>query len=409
MTTIAISADGQAIALACTSLAGGDDRSVRPLAPTDWIGLSATLAEKEMRPRDLIGMDSAMIGERLGFSEDPSRRLAALMSRGGQLALELERLAGLGIWLITQADDTYPEHLKSRLGRTAPPVLFGAGPRSPLADRAIGAVGSRDASEDALAFAAGLGAEAARQGFAVVSGAARGIDITAMLGAVDAGGAAIGMTVDPLEKLVRRNDLRTAIADEQLTLATPFHPGARWHQGNAMRRNRLIYALSCATVVVTTAAGSGGTWAGAIENLKANWVPLHVRDDDSPGNGQLISEGARPLARSIDGLNIEMLTEATQDSLLQPPAEPTTPQPIPPNSPASAFEAVWPLMASTLDRPRKEKEFAELLELQLSQARAWLAQAVEEGLVEVAKRPKVYYLTGQGSSAAQLRLGSSLA
>lgn len=404
MTTIPISADGQAIALACTSLAGGDDRSVRPLAPTDWIGLSATLAEKEMRPRDLIGMDAATIAEQLGFSEDPSRRLATLMSRGGQLALELERLAGLGIWLITQADDAYPEHLKSRLGRTAPPALFGAGPRSPLADRAIGVVGSRDASEDALAFAAGLGAEAARQGFAVVSGAARGIDITAMFGAIDAGGAAIGMTVDPLEKLVRRSDLRTAIADEQLTLATPFHPSARWHQGNAMRRNRLIYALSSATVVVTTAAGSGGTWAGAIENLKADWVPLHVRDDGSPGNRLLISEGGRPLARLIDGLEIETLVEATQDSLLEPPGEPSPPQPIPPESPASAFEAVWPLMAIALDQPRKEKEVADLLELQPSQARAWLAQAVEQGLVEVGKRPKLYSLTGQGSRAAQLHL-----
>jgi predicted Rossmann fold nucleotide-binding protein DprA/Smf involved in DNA uptake len=404
MTTIPISADGQAISLACTTLATNGDRSVKPLTPTDWNGLSATLETAAMRPRELLGLDAEAIEKRLGIASEPARRLAGLMARGGQLALEMERLANLGIWIVTQADETYPPDLKTRLGRTSPPVLFGAGPRSQLSDRALAVVGSRDASEDALAFAASLGAQAARQGFAVVSGAARGIDITAMFGAIDAGGNAVGMTVDPLEKLVRRSDLRTAIADEQLTLATPFHPGARWHQGNAMRRNRLIYALSSAAVVVTTAAGSGGTWAGAIENLKANWVPLHVRDDGSSGNRLLISEGGRSLARWVDGLEIEPLTAAAQDSLLASSTETTSPAVLLADLPATAFEAIWPLMTVALDRPRKEKEVAELLELQPSQARAWLAQAVEEGLVEVLKQPKRYSLTGQGTEAAQLHL-----
>lgn len=406
MTTIPISADGQAITLACTTLAVGGDRSVKPLAPTDWVGLSATLAATDTRPQDLIGLDAGSIEDRLGIGDDPARRLAALMSRGGQLALELERLAGLGIWLTTQADEAYPEQLKARLGRTAPPVLFGAGPRSMLSERAIAVVGSRDADEEALSFASGLGARAARQGFAIVSGAARGVDVTAMFGAIESGGTAIGMTVDPLERLVRRSDLRSAIAEEQLTLATPFHPGARWHQGNAMRRNRLIYAMSDAAVVVTTAAGSGGTWAGAIEDLKANWVPLHVRDDESPGNRLLISEGGQPLSQSLDELELGSLTEARQDSLLvstEPPASP--PPPIPPHLPANAFEAVWPLLAKVLDQPRKEKEVAELLELKQSQAHAWLTRAVERGSVEVSKRPKLYFLAGM-SSAAQLHLDS---
>jgi hypothetical protein len=49
---------------------------------------------------------------------------------------------------------------------------------------------------------------------------------------------------------------------------------------------------------VTSAAGSGGTWAGAVENLKRSWVPLFVRCDAlSPqGNHDLISEGGRPLS-----------------------------------------------------------------------------------------------------------------
>jgi predicted Rossmann fold nucleotide-binding protein DprA/Smf involved in DNA uptake len=399
MTTLAISADDQVIALACTNLASSGDRSVKPLTPTEWSGLSASLGAAEMQPRDLLGLDGEEIKARLGIAAEPALRLAALISRGGQLALEVERLSSLGIWILTQADDLYPAHLNARLGKTAPAVLFGAGPRTTLGGPAIAIVGSRDADEDALAYASRLGALCASQGFAVVSGAARGIDITAMLGSVDGGGSAIGITVDPLERLVRRADLRAAIADETLTLATPFHPGARWHQGNAMRRNRLIYAVAEAAIVVTTAPGSGGTWAGAIEDLKAGWVPLHVRESDEPGNRQLISEGARALTGSLDAVSLSELAEPRQNSLLSA-SEPPAPEP-----PASAFEAVWPLIVMALEQPRKEKEVAEILELQPSQARAWLGQAVEEGLVEVIKRPKRYSLVGQGgAAAAQLHL-----
>jgi predicted Rossmann fold nucleotide-binding protein DprA/Smf involved in DNA uptake len=400
MTTVPISADGQAIALACTALVTTGDGTIKPLTPTDWTGLSSSLATAEMRPRDLIGMDAEAIVDRLGLAAEPARRLASLMSRGGQLGLELERLANLGIWIVTQADEAYPENLKSRLGRTAPPVFFGSGPTAALGERGIGVVGSRDADEAALAYASRLGGLCAAQGFTLISGAARGIDITAMLGCVEHGGQAVGITVDPLERLVRRGDLRAAIADELLTLATPFLPGARWHQGNAMRRNRLIYATAEAAVVVATAAGSGGTWAGAIENLKAGWVPLHVRQDENQGNQLLIAEGGRPLAADLEGISIESLLHRRQDSLLEnPPPAVTAEEP-----PASAFEAVWPLMRMALEHPRGEKELAEVLELQLTQARAWLGQAVDEGLLEVSKRPKRYSLVGQGTDAPQLHL-----
>jgi predicted Rossmann fold nucleotide-binding protein DprA/Smf involved in DNA uptake len=171
-----------------------------------------------------------------------------------------------------------------------------------------------------------------------------------------------------------------------------------------MRRNRLIYALSSAAVVVTTGAGSGGTWAGAIEDLKANWVPLHVRDDGSEGNRLLISEGGRPLTRPAEELELDSLTRAPQDTLPEPSVLQAEPPRTSSDNPSSAFEAVWPLIASVLDQPRKEKEVAERLELQPTQARAWLAHAVEAGLVEVGKRPKLYFLTGQGSRAAQLHL-----
>lgn len=410
MKTLPVSADGQAIALACSTLATSGDRSLKPLSPTDWSRLATTVAAAEMRPRDLIGLDAVTISKQLGIAAEPSDRLAALLSRGGQLALEVERLANLGIWMITRADETYPDLLSLRLGSTSPPVLFGAGLRSVFGLPAIAIVGSRDVDDEGLSFASLLGRRCAEQGFAVVSGGARGVDTAAIDGATTRGGPAIGVTADPLERLLKRGNLRQAIADELLTLVTPFHPSARWQASNAMRRNRLVYALSKAAAVVASSVEKGGTRAGALENLKADWVPLHVRDDGSAGNRALISAGGAPLARRIDDLTIESLTVTRQDSLLDggsssASTSTSTNGSLVNSPPESAFAAVWPLLEAQLKEPRSEKDVAELLDLHLGQARAWLKQAVDEGLATVAARPKRYSLVGPG--AEQLHLNDA--
>jgi len=317
MTTLPISADGQAIALVCSSLATAGDRSGKPLTAGEWHELSLTMRASGLRPRDLLGSGADELRATLGLPAALGERLAGLLARGGQLALEVERLAGVGIWTVTRADDAYPPELKRRLGGQAPPVLFGAGPQTALQLRSIAVVGSRDVDTAGLAFASSLGRRCAEQGYVVVSGAARGVDLAAMTGSLAQGGQVVGVTVDPLDRLVRRRDLRLAIADELLTLTTPFHPSTRWYAGNAMRRNALIYALAQAAVVVASSAVNGGTRSGAVENLRAGWVALHVRDDGSPGNSRLIGEGGIPLSaeQPIEQLDLGRLTTAPRPSL----------------------------------------------------------------------------------------------
>lgn len=417
MSAAAISADGQAIALACSSLALEGDRSLKPLTPTDWNKLSVTLRSADLRPRDLIGLDSDKLREALGLAEEPADRLAALLSRGGQLALEVERLASRGIWIVTRPDDTYPSRLRELLGQQAPPLLFGAGQQAALRTPGIAVVGSRDVDEEGIEFATALGRLCAKQSYAAVSGAARGVDLAAMSGAIVSGGTAVGVTVDPLERLVSRGALRAAIADEQLTLVTPYHPAARWHAGNAMRRNRLIYALAQAAVVVASSAEKGGTRSGALEDLKARWVPLHVRDDGSAGNRRLISEGGIALPTGdLDGLELEKLTRDRQDSLLstgdRSQGDDTDGAPVgdsgesvPGEAEAAvedAFVAIWPILAPYLRVPLGERDVAERLRLEPTQARAWLKRAVEEGYAEVKPRPKRYVL--RDAAAEQLRI-----
>ncbi len=72
------------------------------------------------------------------------------------------------------------------------------------------------------------------------------------------------------------------------------HPHTTFDVGNAMYRNRLIYALSELTIVVSTSEGRGGTWAGAVANLKHRWAPLAVWTGSfaPEANYRLVEQGA---------------------------------------------------------------------------------------------------------------------
>ncbi|MBQ3395838.1 MAG: hypothetical protein IJG55_05875, partial [Synergistaceae bacterium] len=47
--------------------------------------------------------------------------------------------------------------------------------------------------------------------------------------------------------------------------------------------------------------GNGGTWTGAIENIKHGWTKLFCRDKDYPGNRELIRMGAIAINEDWNG------------------------------------------------------------------------------------------------------------
>jgi len=88
------------------------------------------------------------------------------------------------------------------------------------------------------------------------------------------------------------------LLDGQLVLLTPYAPTAGFSVGAAMGRNKVIYGLADFAVVVSSDYQAGGTWAGAVEALKAGWCPLFARDGANvpKGNRELFKLGAARLA-----------------------------------------------------------------------------------------------------------------
>lgn len=87
-----------------------------------------------------------------------------------------------------------------------------------------------------------------------------------------------------------------------MLILSPVNPDAGFQTGVAMMRNKFIYAQSDATVVVRSENGKGGTWAGAIENLRHRWSPLYCWErPDYAGNAALIEKGAIAINETWNG------------------------------------------------------------------------------------------------------------
>jgi predicted Rossmann fold nucleotide-binding protein DprA/Smf involved in DNA uptake len=291
-----LSSDAQVVLLLCSRLGLPADES--PLTLREWNPLAAKIAKSEFgRHGALLEASAAELQANLELTEDDAERLCRLLDRGGALAIELERLESLGIWVLTRADDDYPARLGERLKGAAPAVLFGSGAKGHVGASGLAVVGSRDVDEEGSACAAFAGKACADAGWVVYSGAARGVDAIAMKACLEAGGNVVGILADSLEKAIRSPLERQALSDGHLTLLTLYTPKSPFSVGAAMGRNKLIYALADYALVVASGEETGGTWSGATEALKAGWCPVFVRDGDNVpgGNKKLLKRGGLPL------------------------------------------------------------------------------------------------------------------
>lgn len=236
----------------------------------------------------------------LGEAEDGP--VAVRLANLNAYADALEVLADQGVTVLVRSDDAFPQRLRERLGPKSPPLLFVGGATALLQKDGIGIVGSRDVDEAGSEFAAEVARAAVSQGAAVVSGGARGVDTLAMRAALEAGGSAVAYMADSMGKGLRSPTMREALEDGRLCLTSPFSPSAGFSVGNAMGRNKLIYAHGLATVVVASAEGEGGTWAGAIEAVQLGLTPVLVREADKtpPGNRALLRKGCQGLREAGD-------------------------------------------------------------------------------------------------------------
>ncbi|MNF50264.1 hypothetical protein D3C85_703630 [compost metagenome] len=310
-----INTNTQAILLLTSYFSKLAKSDLKPLSPTEWGRFARWLNEQGNTPADLVTGDLKAVISNWVDPKISQERIEQLLKRGHALALALEKWSRSGIWVLTRSDAEYPWLLKQRLRNDAPPVLFGCGNARLLNQSGVSVVGSRDATDLDLNYARELGRKLTDAGLSVVSGGARGIDEEAMQGALNNNGTVVGIVADSLLQAATASKWREGLMSSNLVLVSPFYPEAGFNAGNAMARNKYIYCLSQAAVVVHSGS-KGGTWNGALENLKKNWVPLWVKEtnDAGAGNNVLVTQGGRWISKYIDELDAKALAVRSSET-----------------------------------------------------------------------------------------------
>ena len=294
--------------------------SPKPLAAGEYNRLARRLRELRRQPADLLGDGARTLLEECRLDLD-AERLDRLLDRGFLLSQAIDRWRTRALWVTSRADAEYPRRLKRRLREQAPPVLYGCGNRHDLDSGGLAVVGSRNVDDTLIAYTEGVGRLAAGARRTLVSGGARGIDQAAMRGALDAGGTVACVLADRLERAATRREHRNALMDGRLALICPYDPAAGFLVGHAMQRNKLIYALADAALVVSAEFEKGGTWAGAVEQLdRHRFVSVYVRATGELGRGldALLARGARRWVETDDPEALDVLLGSAIEKLSKP-------------------------------------------------------------------------------------------
>lgn len=274
-------------------------------------------------------------------AEPPCRRLAGLVSQVGPVeaaeriaraavdadlaadtaarreidtaAADLDLLQRRGGRLITPDDDEWPVLGFTAFGssvlrdksRSGPPiVLWAIGPArlDDVADRAAAVVGTRASTAYGDHIAADFAAGLAEHDVAVVSGGAYGIDGAAHRSALAADGVTVAALAGGIDILypAGHSALLHRIGATGL-LITEYPPGVRPTRHRFLTRNRLVAALTGATVVVEAGVRSGAAstagWARALGRVVCA-VPGPVTSSASAGCHILLRKGAELVSRA---------------------------------------------------------------------------------------------------------------
>lgn len=245
----------------------------------DW-SVVVTAAGEEMGAADRVRLGRALLrwAGRLE-SVCPERDLGALQRLNGHL--------------VVPGDREWPRGLDD-LGDAAPPALWVRG--GLCARSTVAVVGARASTTYGERVAYDLAHGLATRGSCVVSGGAYGIDAAAHRGALGAGGPTLVVLAGGVDRAYPAGNAR--IFEEAVgtggALVSEVPPGSLPTKSRFLQRNRVIAALSDATVVVEAAWRSGALSSAhhAAALLRpVGAVPGPVTSAASAGCHRLLREG----------------------------------------------------------------------------------------------------------------------
>jgi DNA protecting protein DprA len=397
--------DNEIVTILMCSYIGSKEGGYKPYTALQWSKLVDKIINSDIKePKNLLNCSSQEMQSKLGVDDIEGSRILKLLSRGGYFAIQLEKLQRMGINVVTRSSEEYPKRLKTILKKYAPPILYYSGDIS-LANRVgIAIVGSRNIDDFGENYAKELSLKATEEGLVVISGGAKGVDVISENTALNKGGRVVSIIADSLVKKIRRKEIRDKIINKQLLLLSANNPDISFSAASAMNRNKFVYALSVGAFVIASDYNKGGTWNGALENIRNDWVRTFVVNSEKySGNVELINKGATPLEDMNDYIiseiiripinkekQIDLFTksydiDSSKDSFAYLKEE------------SSGLQVNYDLYSKViesievcLNEPKTLNVLSEQLRVNKSQISIWLKRALEEGRIEKLTKPVRY-------------------
>lgn len=204
---------------------------------------------------------------------------------------------------IKRNDSKFPQILKEI--SDCPKQLYCIGNIKLLAQRAIGIVGSRKASDYGRGVTKKFAKLLAQNGYVVVSGLALGIDSVAHDATLEFEGSTIAVLGTSINEIYPNSNINLAkkILEKKGLIISEFAPGTPFGVYNFPLRNRIIAGLSEAVIVSEAADGSGSLITARLAceyNRRVFAVPQNINAYNSKGVNSLLREGAEILACEDD-------------------------------------------------------------------------------------------------------------
>ena len=232
---------------------------------------------------------------------------------------ELERAEQLNVTLLPLDHPDYPESLRQIYD--PPPVLYVRGTLPPSSQhKAIGIVGTRNASQYALGLSLNFSKDLARAGVAIISGLALGVDSAAHKGAVQIeGGQTVAVLGSGVDVIYPRQNQRLVeeILDGHGAVVSEYRLGSGPRATNFPGRNRIISGLSKGILVVEGGLKSGAliTSEYALEEGRTVFaIPGRIGDPKAEGTLFLLKQGATLVQSAADILQEYGWREGEKDS-----------------------------------------------------------------------------------------------
>lgn len=269
--------------LLLTSQLGNPERKVLTAAQLRELTRRMAAIPRLTEDRDLELRDLMI----LGYNREMAMRILGLLEERELLEYYVNRGKKTGCIPITRVSSGYPAALRIRLGGEAPGVLWARGDLSVLDTPGIALVGSRDLNPENRRFAEEAGRQAVLQGLTLISGNARGADVTAQNACLRAGGKVISIVADSL--------VSHSIRDNVLYLSEDGFD-EEFSAQRALSRNRCIHTMGAMVLVAQANLQKGGTWDGTSRNLRFGWNRVCCFNDGSDAAQVLEQMGAELIA-----------------------------------------------------------------------------------------------------------------